>query len=1030
MCYGRSLEALVDTGASRTLMDYEVFKELCQRRGRTAVLTPSEPLATLTGQPLSVKGRTEIVTDEGICLRVIVVQTLPHALIIGIDTLARSRGVVDVARGRCELNGQEFACLVKPESSGPNLAVVMDSGNERINALLHEYKDVFHQPGCAVGVTSAIAPMRIITTGKPIAQRPYRAPLTKRHVIEEEITEMLRDGVIEPSQSPWASPVLLVPKRDGSTRFCVDYRRLNAVTVRDQYPLPQIQDIFDAMGGSSIFSTLDLKSGYWQIPVDERDKEKTAFTCHRGHFQFNRVSFGLTNAPAVFQRAMDGILSPVLGHCALVYIDDIVVYSKDAEEHERHLHEVFTLLQNAGLRLKSSKCEFARPSVELLGYIISADGITPTPEKTSAIRELPPPRNIKTLRSFLGLANYYRQCMKDYGRLAEPLIELTRKGTVFQWTQERQTSFDALKALLVSPAVMAYPDVQKPYRLYTDACAYAVGAVLVQTDNAGVERVVQYISHQLSSVQRRWATIEKEAFAVVYAITKLRPYLYGAEFVVLTDHKPLKSLFSSEMQNTKIQRWAVLLAEYGATIQYREGKNNIRADMLSRIMSEEAPDEVALITDNTSQETGLDAGDDYDVLREDGIDHTMLAAEQRNEFADEITEAADDNEDSDYIVQNGILYSERRPYPEAEAYPRIMLPEKWRATVIDRAHRDVGHMAAAKTQKRVTEAYVWPGLRKAIRARLVLCALCQSYHRRPVHVRMQDIDTPATPMEFIGMDLVGPFPRTAEGFRYILTMIDYMSGWAEAFPVRDQSAAELIRVMTHEYLPRHGHPKTIVCDNGQGFGSRAWTALLKEAGVRLIHSTPQHPQGNGKVERFNRTFKEILNKLIMNRPANWIDQIGAVLSAYRHSVSSVTGHTPFYLLYGRRARVPLERYLGPDQNFGGRLTDLVDAYKDAAQRTIESRRYNRNRLDARANVQTSLEVGDTVMMKAEERVAQTSRWDPQWEVYRVHGTTHWVRHQPSGKTKKVHREKLTLVDPTVVWDGLPARPRRQFRPRN
>ena len=838
---------------------------------------------------------------------------------------------------------------------------------------------------------------------------------------------MLKDGIVEPSRSPWASPVLLVPKKDGSTRFCVDYRRLNAVTKRDRYPLPQIQDIFDAMGGSTVFSTLDLKSGYWQIPMDKRDREKTAFTCHRGHFQFNRVPFGLTNAPAVFQRAMDGILSPVLGRSALVYIDDIVVFSRSTEEHLEHLREVFTLLRGAGLRLKSTKCEFSRDSVELLGYQVSAKGIAPTSEKTKAIRELPAPRNLKTLRSFLGLANYYRQCMDSYARIAEPLLELTRKGVIFEWTVHRQAAFEALKNLLVSPAVMAYPDVRKPYRLYTDACEYAVGAVLVQTDDAGVERVIQYVSHQLNNVQRRWATIEKEAYGVVYAITKLRPYLYGSDFVVLTDHKPLRSLFTKEMANTKIQRWAVLLAEYGANIQYREGRNNVRADMLSRIVSEDATDEIALITDRTSQELDDEDKDDYDVLREDGIPRRELIRQQEAEFAAERDLARDDEEDSDYILRNGILYSERRPYPGAEEYPRIMLPTRWRGTITDRAHRGVGHMAAGKTQKRILEAYVWSGLRKFVRARVMLCVLCQAYHRRPVHVAMQEVEIPPTPMEFIGMDLIGPFSENEEGCRYILTMIDYMSGWAEAFPVRNQSAAELMRVMTREYLPRHGHPKTIVCDNGQGFGSRAWTAFMKDAHVRLIHATPAHPQGNAKVERFNRTFKEIMTKLVCNRPTDWTDQIGAVLSAYRHTVSNVTGHTPFFILYGRRARVPLEKYLGANQTFGNRLDDLAGAYREAKTRAVESRKYNRRRLNERANVATSLQVGDTVMIKAEERTTNTSRWDPQWEVYRVHGTTHWVRHQPTGKERKVHREKLTLVDANLAWDELPDRPKRQFR---
>ena len=359
--------------------------------------------------------------------------------------------------------------------------------------------------------------------------------------------------------------------------------RLNSVTIKDKYPLPRIPDILDQLCGNTVFTTLDLKAGYWQLPVAMEDRPKTAFVCHRGQYQYNRLPFGLVNAPSQFQRVMTQILAPLIGRCVMVYIDDIIVYSRDHVSHTEDLNQVLQLLAEHNVTLKRSKCEFARASVDLLGFGISVAGIEPLPHKVEAIAELAAPTCIKDVRAILGMSGYYRLAIPSYAHLAEPLIRLTRKGVPFEWNEECESSFQALKQALISAPIMAYADPARPYRLYTDACDYAIGAILVQTDAEGTERPIHYLSHQLSEVQRRWATIEKEAYAIVYALKKLRPYLYGADFVILTDHKPLRSLFSARIENAKIQRWAVAIKEYAAPIEYRQGKHNVRADMLSRI---------------------------------------------------------------------------------------------------------------------------------------------------------------------------------------------------------------------------------------------------------------------------------------------------------------------------------------------------------------------------------------------------------------------------------------------------------------
>ena len=988
--------------------------------------TRSAPnLVTLTGTVVPTAGVADVCLDNGIVLyNVVLTSGMGVPLLIGTDVLEANDGVLDYSQNVLMLGSRKYS-FIQQLTRSPGVAEVLLESD--LDQLTGQYKDVFYDEVRGLQEATGLLPMGIETVGDPVYQRPYRAALTKRQVIETEIDQMLTDGVIEPSSSPWASPVTLVPKKDGTWRFCVDYRGLNERTKKDRFPLPHVQDVFDNAGKGRVFSTLDLKSGYWQLPVAAEDQEKTAFICHRGQFSYKRVSFGLANAPAHFQRTMSRVLAPLLGVCALVYIDDIIVYSRDLAEHVQHLRQVFDLLRAHGLQLKRGKCVFGQPSVELLGYRIDARGIAPLPGKTRAIADLPPPKSVSEIRRFLGMTNYYRQCVPDYAKVAEPIVRLTRKSEDFKWGPAQGHAFGDLKALLVSPAVMAHPDAFAPYRLYTDACDYAIGGILCQMDTNGVERVIQYISHQLNPVQRRWATIEKEAFAVVYALQKLRPYLLGAEFTVYTDHKPLKSLFTKEMANTKIQRWAVLLAEYGAKIEYRQGRNNIRADMLSRITTSEMtePLPVSVITRGMSDPAEVNIDDQVGICRRYGLKPAEVRRAQVADYPTEIEEAQYD-EESDFTYTDRVLRSERLPQQGAALLARIVLPPRYQTDVIRQAHENSGHSGSIKTMKRVQEDFVWKGMRRDVRTHIDGCAICKAFHSSSARAPPRDVDVPLTPMQMIGMDFIGPFREDNVECRYVLTLIDYTSGWAEAYRTIGQTSAEVIDSLTQEFIPRHGVPRVLVADNASCFTSAEFERFAEQAGIELRHSTPYHPQGNSRVERFNGTIKRLIAKACKNHPEEWYMHVNAALAAYRTAVSETTGFTPFYLLYGRRAQVPLETFLSARRDeFGNRLDELAGAYQEARENTENARKYNRARLAARANVDASLRVGDTVIVKAEEAVTNTSKWDPQFQVIRVEGTTHWLRHQVTGQERRVHREKVRLVDPELVWDGLPRRPRRQ-----
>jgi transposase InsO family protein len=1006
---GKEWVALVDTGAACSLISPEVA-------GAARPLPEDPPqLTSVTGSTVSTLSVVEldVLTER---VKFVVGKGFGEHVIIGTEFLTQFHGKIDYGIKVVRLAGQNFPFI---QLEGQKVVGKLDF-------LVKEFPEVLANDGI-LRESKGLTPLRIETEGPPVYQRPYRAPLQKRAIIEKAVEEMLEQGIISPSSSPWASPVTLVPKKDGTSRFCVDYRRLNAVTRKDRYPLPHIQDIFDTVGKGKVFSVLDLRSGYWQLPVAAEDRCKTAFTCHVGQFEYNRVSFGLSTAPSHFQRQMNGVFHTHLGRFVLIFIDDIVVYSENEAQHREHLREVFRCLSKAGLQLKLSKCSFMQASVDLLGFRIGANGIAPLEEKVKAISDLPPPQNVKAVRSFLGLANYYRQCVKGYAQIAEPIVALTRKAVPFEWSADCQAAFEQLKQALTGPQVMAHPDVNKPYSLYVDACNYAVGAVLVQMDDHGIERPIQYISHQLSSVQRKWATIEKEAYALIYALQKLRPYLLGAEYTIYTDHRPLRSLFTKEMVNTKIQRWAILLAEYGAKIEYRQGIHNIRADTLSRLPSESMLGEAEV---SAIECDGQDVT--LPILLDDAIDLPDLKDAQREEYMDLIMEANDPEGGDEYVMYAGVLFSEQLPHANAPDGPRLVLPHRYQRRVMEVCHKEVGHMSVSKTMKRITEEYVWPGLRRDVRDYINQCADCAVFRRTQVHVPMQDVEVPAGPMQIVHMDFIGPYVADPQGNRYVLTVIDYLTGWVEAYALPDQSAKTIIDAVALRLFTQHSKPRAIVSDNGQGFGSRQWAQFLEQSGVECRRTTPVHPQGNAKIERLNRTLKDILVRLMRNRPEDWYVHLPAAVQAYRMAVSDVTGYSPFFLLYGREPR-PL---CGEDATiagglFGNRLDNLAAARKAAQEEIEASRRYNRRRLADRANVVVSLEVGDRVATKAEERTTGTAYWDPGFVVTRVRGTTHWLNNPETGINKKLHREKLRLVTDidNQELEAVPPRPRRRFKPR-
>ena len=465
---------------------------------------------------------------------------------------------------------------------------VPDEHRQVIMNLITCNRDLFATEDTDLGKTDTIK-MEIDTGNHPpIKLKPYRTPLNNRKIVEEAVKDMLDAKIIRKSRSPWAFPVVIVEKKDKTKRFCIDFRKLNNITKKNSFPLPVIDDILAQLGKAKYFTALDLKSGYHQIEMDEKDKEKTAFTCHVGLFEYNKLPFRLANGPSIFQELMFNVLEG-LDYC-FAYIDDILIYSESLEEHLKHIQAVFDRLSQHGLKLKLKKCNFVQSETNYLGFVISDKGIKPDASKVEAIRNMPNSTTVKHVRSFLGMCSYYRRFLPNFSEIAAPLVALTKKYAKCKWSSSCQAAFKELKKSLTIIPLLAYPKLDKPYTLYTDASHGAIGACLTQecdeseTFMPGIknEIPIHFLSHKLSDTQTLWSTIEKEAYSIHFALQKLDHYLHNAEFAIKNDHKPLKYLLESPIQNKKIQLWALGIAGYSCKIEYIQGKANTCADLLSR----------------------------------------------------------------------------------------------------------------------------------------------------------------------------------------------------------------------------------------------------------------------------------------------------------------------------------------------------------------------------------------------------------------------------------------------------------------
>lgn len=822
---------------------------------------------------------------------------------------------------------------------------------EKIRSLFLDFNDVFSFTSADLGRTTAALHHIDTGTAKPIKQSPRRLPLSSVKEVDQLIHDMQSQDVIEPSSSPWASPIVLVKKKDGSTRFCVDYRRLNEVTKKDSYPLPRIDDTLHALAGAALFSTLDLRSGYWQVGVAPQHKEKTAFTTGRGLWQFKVMPFGLCNAPATFQRLMENVLSGLPPEVCLVYIDDVIVHSKTFDEHVERLKRVFERLRTANLKLNPTKCKFLKPSVVYLGHLVSATGVQADSAKVESIQSWPVPTDKPSLRAFLGFCSYYRRFVPHFAELADPLYQILTKQRSFQWTSSCNEAFVALKACLTSPPVLAFPLPDAPFILDTDASQTGIGAVLSQLQD-GEERIIACFSRALRKPERNYCVTRQELLAVVKSVQHFHHYLYGRHFSLRTDHAALQWLLTFRNPEGQVARWIQTLQEYDFTPKHRRGRDHANADALSRIPCAGTNcRHCSRDTSSTHEACAItvDSNANLEHLRLAQVEDPNIGPILAWKQADSRPPWAELSSESEQIkgywalwgsleLHEGLLYRIWESADGRTTQRQLILPTVCRDDALRMLHSSPagGHYGVNKTLAKVRERYYWLEYKRDVEEWCRSCDLCASRKgpRTRTRGKLQECIS-GTPFERVALDILGPLPTTNHGNKYLLVVMDYFTKWPEAYPLPNQEATTVAEALVNQWVSRFGAPMLLHSDQGRNFESRVFQDMCRCLGISKTRTTAQHPQSDGMVERFNRTILQHLSLFVSDNQRNWDELVPLFLLSYRTALHETIGETPATMVTGRNLRLPTDLALGPTPD-GEHAEGSVSSYLVALHARLEA----------------------------------------------------------------------------------------------
>lgn len=867
--------------------------------------------------------------------------------------------------------------------------------NWQLNSIIKNCPNLFSEPNEKLTYTTTVRGEIRTTTNNPVYSKTYPYPMALKNEVERQVNELLEDGIIRPSKSPYNSPVWIVPKKldasgERKFRMVIDYRKLNAITIPDKYPIPEINEVLANLGKNKWFTIIDLKSGFHQIPLRNSDIEKTAFSINNGKFEFTRLPFGLKNAPSIFQRALDDILREHIGKRCYVYIDDIVIFGKNEAEHFKNIELVFRTLENANMKVQLDKCEFLQKEIEFLGFVVGVNGIKTNPKKVQAIANFPTPKTLKDLRSFLGMSGYYRRFIKDYAKLAKPLTSLLRgedgrvsknlsKNKVIFLDSDAIKSFNILKnSLLSKEVILSHPNFDKEFELTTDASNHAIGAVLSQ-DN----KPISYLSRTLNKTEENYATNEKEMLAIIWSLNSLRNFLYGSRKVkIFTDHQPLTYALSNRNTNSKMKRWKAILEEYNHELQYKPGKANVVADALSRIPASSAVHSMTMTqhSDESSShnlipsvETPLNVFKNQLLLKIGVSSNYQLEKPFPGYWKHTITEPRYTKENLIGIfkrflnphVINGIKTEEQIMGLIQEFYPLYFSSYKTRFTqkivenvqsesaqdeIIIEYHKRA-HRNANENRLQILEKYYFPKMNSKVKEIVKQCETCKEnkYDRHPNNPILKHTPIPEYPGHILHIDIYSTEKHL------VLTALDKFTKFAQTKLLKSR-AIEDVRKPLRELLFFFGVPKHVVIDNEKSLNSASITFMMEDQlKIKVFKSPSYKSEVNGQVERFHSTLSEIMRCLRLDGTHRSFEELlERSVYEYNYTIHSTTGKKPIELFYGRIVSTDPEQFEKSRQ-------DNIEQLRDKQNKDISFHNKNRQKIK-------TYEVGQVIYIKHNKRL--------------------------------------------------------------
>jgi transposase InsO family protein len=896
-------------------------------------------------------------------------------------------------RAEEDAQGQIMAQRVVRNLLGPQLDKAVDNSKlpsrkkGKLAKLLKEYKDIFRQEGDRTHTCPLFEQAIPLTDPEPVNVRQYDLPRKARDAVKDRVQEFLDAGIIQPSNSGYNSPLWMVPKKDGNWRLCVDYRELNKKLVHDPFPLPKIDELIEEFSGSEYLSSGDLFWGFYHVKIKPEDTHKLAFSTDVGRFEFVHLPMGLKTAPAVFQRLMNLTLDDYLRKFVLVYMDDLIIYSKTEKEHFQHLRKVFQRMRTAGLRLKIEKCAFFQKELKFLGIIVSKEGMRLDPDKIKVVLEFPrPDKDLGQLQSFLGMVGYFRRHIRNYATIARPLFDLLRgeethkrkrKGTVptpykhKEWGPAQEKAFCQLKEAVTSAPVLRYPDFNKPFIVSTDASAYALGFVLSQEFEDG-EHPIAFGSQSLKGSERNYGNTDREMLAIIRGVEHFRTYLYGTRFIIRTDHQPISWIDKTKNTSSRVARWMIEMKDYDYDLHYTPAAKIRHADALSRIRH--PADNMQLPEE---QSFGLWA--DTRHWNPNVISNQWVEWQRQDPTLSRYLALAKHGNHPQFRISDDILHQkvDNNFVPVAPSQVRTELLYQFHVPPLQ------GHMGPERTYAKMKAYVAWPGMRQDIYKYIQKCYACQRHKRSYWKMPLQPHFIPPRMFHTITMDIVGPVTPSPFGERYILVIQDLLTRWVEFAPLKQADTVSTVNALMTQWITRYGVPQRILTDRGTNFLSGLAQAFYRSFGIKKVNTTAYRPECNGANERMHAELTKFFSIYLDGySKSKWRFLLNDARYSYNTAYHTALGMSPYEAVFATEPSLGLLGIPHKDHERG----DTFEEYYGMHRKELVQRRrliqQNLENAQGKARDQANknshripFQKGDWVMYR--NHVPKT-KWDPKY----------------------------------------------------